>query len=138
MKITADTNLLLRLATEDDPAQARMARAVIERAELIAVPIPALCELVWVMRRGYRRTNGQIAEALRRLLAAPKVRTDRASAAAGLAALEAGGDFADGSIAAEGRRLGGTIFTSFDRQAVSLVKAAGGESQLLTSSSQGH
>ena len=138
MKITADTNLLLRVATEDDPAQARMARAIIARAELVAVPIPALCELVWVMRRGYRKTNGQISQALRCLLGAPKVRTDRASAAAGLTALDAGGDFADGCVAAEGRRLGGTIFTSFDRQAVAVVKAAGGEAQLLTSSSQGH
>lgn len=138
MKITADTNLLLRLATEDDLAQAQMARDLIERAELIAVPIPALCELVWVMRRGYRKTNGQISQALRRLLAAPKVRTDRACAAAGLAVLEAGGDFADGCVAAEGRRLGGAIFTSFDRQAVALVKAAGGEAQLLTSTTQGH
>lgn len=138
MKITADTNLLLRLATEDDPAQARMADAVTERAELVAVPTPALCELVWVLRRGYRRTDGQIAQALRRLLASPKIRTDRVSAEAGLAALDAGGDFADGCIAAEGRRLGGTVFTSFDRQAVALVKAAGSEAQLLTSSSQGH
>lgn len=138
MKITADTNLLVRLATEDDPVQARMADAVTERADLVAVPTPALCELVWVLRRGYRRTNGQIAEALRRLLASPKVRTDRVSAEAGLAALDAGGDFADGCIAAEGRRLGGAIFTSFDRQAVLRVKAAGGEAELLTSSSPSH
>lgn len=138
MKITADTNLLVRLATEDDPVQARMADAVTERADLVAVPMPALCELVWVLRRGYRRTNGQIAEALRRLLASPKVRTDRVSAEAGLAALDAGGDFADGCIAAEGRRLGGAIFTSFDRQAVLRVKAAGGEAELLTSSSPSH
>lgn len=138
MKITADTNLLVRLATEDDPVQARMADAVTERADLVAVPTPALCELVWVLRRGYRRTNGQIAEALRRLLASPKVRTDRVSAEAGLAALDAGGDFADGCIAAEGRRLGGAIFTSFDRQAVELVRAAGGEAELLTSSSPSH
>lgn len=138
MKITADTNLLVRLATEDDPVQARMADAVTERADLVAVPTPALCELVWVLRRGYRRTNGQIAEALRRLLASPKVRTDRVSAEAGLAALDAGGDFADGCLAAEGRRLGGAIFTSFDRQAVLRVKAAGGEAELLTSSSPSH
>ncbi len=47
--------------------------------------------------------------------------------------LEAGGDFADGVIAFEGRRLGGEIFASFDRTAVGLVTAQGGDTHLLGS-----
>ena len=46
--------------------------------------------------------------------------------------LEAGGDFADGVIAFDGRRLGGSVFTSFDRQAVELLAAMGAEAQLLS------
>ena len=45
---------------------------------------------------------------------------------------EAGGDFADGVIAFEGRRLGGSIFTSFDRRAIELVAGSGGETRLLS------
>jgi hypothetical protein len=46
---------------------------------------------------------------------------------AGLAILEAGGDFADGVIAFDGRRLGGAVFVSFDRRAVALIERSGGE-----------
>lgn len=45
--------------------------------------------------------------------------------------LAMGGDFADGVIAFEGRRLGGEIFASFDRKAVELVASAGGSAKLL-------
>jgi len=60
------------------------------------------------------------------------VRMDRPAVDAGLIVLEAGGDFADGVIAFEGRRLGGVVFTSFDRTAIELVAAAGGATHLLT------
>jgi predicted nucleic-acid-binding protein len=40
--------------------------------------------------------------------------------------LAAGGDFADGVIAFDGRRLGGDVFTSFDKKALELVAASGG------------
>ena len=39
---------------------------------------------------------------------------------------------ADAVIAFEGRRLGGSIFTSFDQEAIELVAAAGGKAQLLS------
>lgn len=45
--------------------------------------------------------------------------------------LEAGGDFADGAIAYEGRWLGGETFVSFDRKAVSLLMAQGQSARLL-------
>ena len=43
----------------------------------------------------------------------------------GLAALRAGGDFADGSIASQGERLGGPLLSSFDRRAVSVLRSRG-------------
>jgi predicted nucleic-acid-binding protein len=45
------------------------------------------------------------------------------AALAGLAMLEAGGDFADGVFAFEGELLGGQEFVSFDQQAVKRLKA---------------
>jgi predicted nucleic-acid-binding protein len=50
---------------------------------------------------------------------------------AGLAQLEAGGDFADAVIANEGQWLGGHIFMSFDRQAVALLQMRGVAAELL-------
>ncbi len=134
MNITADTNLLVRVAVFDDPVQASLGEALLERAESVAVPISALCEFVWVLRRGYRKGRSEIAMAVRELLEAGKVRTDRAAAEAGLRALEAGGDFADGCIAMQGRRMGGTTFASFDRQAAAIVEATGGEALLIQAS----
>ncbi len=45
--------------------------------------------------------------------------------------LEAGGDFADGVIAYEGKWLGGETFVSFDKQAVALLTAQGQSARLL-------
>jgi predicted nucleic-acid-binding protein len=54
-----------------------------------------------------------------------KVRLNCLTVEAGLAQLEAGGDFADGAIAHEGARLSGEEFTSFDRRAVARLQARG-------------
>jgi len=48
---------------------------------------------------------------------------NRPAAEAGLSLLEAGGDFADGVIAYEGRWLGADTFVSFDKKAVKLTEA---------------
>jgi predicted nucleic-acid-binding protein len=59
------------------------------------------------------------------------VELDRPAIEAGLEVLEAGGDFADGVIAYEGRWLGAEEFVSFDKKAVSLLKAQGKRARLL-------
>jgi predicted nucleic-acid-binding protein len=73
----------------------------------------------------------EIADALRRLLNGVNVAVNRPAAEAGLAALEAGGDFADGVIAYEGKWLGADVFVSFDKKAVKLVEAQGVSARLL-------
>jgi predicted nucleic-acid-binding protein len=131
VKINADTNVLVRLFTLDAPAQARIARDELKKADLVAVAVPALCELVWVLARGYRLDPATIAATLRTLAAAENVELDRGCVAAGIAALEAGGDFADGAIAHEGVWLGAEEFVSFDKQAVRVLNAAGVRARLL-------
>lgn len=123
MKFTLDTNVLVRLATQDDAAQAAQALQVLQQATLIAVPTPALCELVWVLLRGYRYTPVQVAHAVRTLLQVRQVVCNTPVVLAGLALLESGGDFADGVIAYEGELLGGQEFVTFDQQAAKLLKA---------------
>jgi predicted nucleic-acid-binding protein len=125
MKVTPDTNVLVRIVVGDDPKQARAAKAILAKAELIALTLPALCELVWVLTRGYKATSGEIADAVRRLIDGANVVVNRAAVAAGLELLNKGGDFADGVIAYEGRWLGGETFVSFDTDAVKLLAADG-------------
>lgn len=131
MNITADTNVLVRALVGDDPAQSAEASLVLREATTIAVPLPVLCELVWVLKRVYGFAVADIGAAIRSLLAAGTVRMDRTAVEAGLALLEAGGDFADGVIAHQGQWLGGEVFVSFDRQAVALLRDQGLATQLL-------
>lgn len=123
MKITADTNVLVRAMIGDDEEQSALAQAELAGAELVAVALPSLCELVWVLSQGYKIAADEIADAVRRLINAANVVVNRPAVEAGLALLDAGGDFADGVIAYEGRWLGGETFVSFDKKAVKLLTA---------------
>jgi predicted nucleic-acid-binding protein len=131
MKITADTNVLVRAVVADDKKQARAAARVLKEAELIAVALPSLCEFVWVLRRLYQFGQEDIIAALQALLNAENVAVNRPAVDAGLSMLKAGGDFADGLIAYEGAWLGGDTFVSFDKQAVSLLSDQGKRAKLL-------
>ena len=132
MKIAADTNVLARAVLQDDPQQGKAAAKLLEEATLIAVSLPSLCELVWILRRGAKLSKDDIAQTIRDLLVAAKVSMDRPAVEAGLAVLEAGGDFADGVIAHEGAWLGGETFVSFDRKAIDLLKLQGRQTLLLS------
>jgi predicted nucleic-acid-binding protein len=131
MKITADTNVLVRALTEDHAEQSKAAQLALGKAEIVALAIPTLCELVWVLR-SYKIGSGDIAAAIRRLLNGVNVVVNRPAAEAGLALLEAGGDFADGAIAYEGKWLGADTFVSFDKKAVALIETHGGSARLLS------
>ena len=131
MKVTVDTNVLVRAVVRDDPAQASVAAKVLTDADLIAVALPCLCEFVWVLRRVYDFQPSDAATAIRALLAAANVEVNRPAVEAGLSALEAGGDFADGVITYEGNWLGGKTFVSFDKKAVALLTAQGQSARLL-------
>jgi len=131
VKITVDTNVLVRAVVRDDLEQAKAAMRLLELAEVIAVPLPCLCEFVWVLRRVYRFGQDDIVRAIEALLDAGNVLVNRPAVDAGLGVLKAGGDFADGLIAYEGAWLGGETFVSFDKKAVALIAGQGQEAKLL-------
>jgi predicted nucleic-acid-binding protein len=133
MKITVDTNVLVRAVVRDDQRQARAAAKLLKEAELIAVSVPCLCEFVWVLRRVYNFGQQDISAALEALLNASNVAVNRPAVDAGLAVLHEGGDFANGLIVYEGDWLGGETFVSFDKKAVSLIVKQGQQAKLLTS-----
>jgi predicted nucleic-acid-binding protein len=126
LRITADTNILVRVLVEDDAEQTSAAQALLRDAELVAVPVTVLCELVWVLRRGYRLGTRRVVSILEAILDVERIVTDRPAAEAGLAVLRAGGDFADGVIAHQGLTLGGEVFASFDRDALKQWQTSGG------------
>lgn len=130
MRIAVDTNVLVRAVVQDDPSQAEIASKIV-KAEMLAVATSCLCEFVWVLRRVYGFRSSAIAATIRELLAAGNVEANRPAAEAGLAMLDAGGDFADGVIAYEGRWLGAETFVSFDAKAVELLNGLGESARVL-------
>ena len=131
MKIAVDTNVLVRAVVRDDAAQARVAAKILTDADLIAIALPCLCELVWVLRSVYGFSHADVASAIRALFAPANVEMNRPAVEAGLSMLDAGGDFADGVIAYEGNWLGGQTFVPFDKQVVTLLKGQGKSARLL-------
>jgi len=132
MRISVDTNILVRAAARDNLQQARAAANVLRNEESIVVPIVALCEFVWVMRKGFKMSAADVARSLRSLVESANVLTNGPAVEAGLAVLDKGGDFADGVISYEGSWLGAEEFVSFDKQAVSLLKSNGQKVRLLS------
>jgi predicted nucleic-acid-binding protein len=131
VRIAADTNVLVRAIVIDDTKQARAAQSMLKDAEVVAITPSALREFVWVLSSIYRIPKAEIARAVRQLIDGANVSTNRAAVEAGVAALVAGGDFADGVIAFEGASLGGDTFASFDKEAVALLKKQGQAALLL-------
>lgn len=131
MKITADTNVLLRLVLADNEAQSLAAVEAMEAASLVAVSVHSLCEMAWVLERLYIKSRPEIAAVIRGVIEAENVVANIPAVEAGLAILDSGGDFADGVIAFDGQWLGGETFVSFDKTAVKLLEGQGASTRLL-------
>ena len=132
MKIIADTDVLLRFVLADDERQQRVAGDALRSADVVAISVHALCELAWVMGRVYGASRVDIAAAIRLFTRLDNVALDLPIIEAGLAFLDAGGDFADGVIAQSGAWLGGELLVSFDKKAVKLARAQGWSARALS------
>jgi predicted nucleic-acid-binding protein len=93
--IAVDTNVLVRLVTNDDPAQA--SRAVrLFASEDVFVPKTVLLETEWVLRGAYGLDRALIADALERLVGTASVAVETPAAVRrALGWFRAGLDFAD-------------------------------------------
>jgi predicted nucleic-acid-binding protein len=132
LKISVDTNILVRSAVIDNSDQARAAAQALRDSEVVAISLSCLCEFFWVLSRVYRLEKRDISTALYKLIDAANVVVDRPAVEAGLKIFNAGGDFADGVIAYEGRWMGGETFVSFDKKAVALISKQGQPAVLLS------
>jgi len=65
---TVDTNILVRLLEQDDPAQTAAAEAYLRNGGPLWVPHVVLVETVWVLLSTFNRTKREILGALEALL----------------------------------------------------------------------
>ncbi|MCE2991808.1 MAG: type II toxin-antitoxin system VapC family toxin [Candidatus Jidaibacter sp.] len=72
--IGLDTNVLVRYFTQDDEAQAKLSKELIRRyagkAESLFINNIVICELIWVLERGYKYSRQQISSAIKLMLSA--------------------------------------------------------------------
>ena len=70
--IAVDTNLLLRLILDDDPAQSAIVERIHAKAGTggIFVNLVVLAEIAWVLKRGYKEQPDVILDMIEDLLAA--------------------------------------------------------------------
>jgi predicted nucleic-acid-binding protein len=111
--IAVDTNVLVRLLTNDDPQEAKRALRVMESDDIL-IPKTVLLETEWVLRHGYVISKEVIAQAFQDLLGLPNLKPEDPQAVTqALAWYEDGLDFADAlHLASSGRA---EKFATFDR-----------------------
>jgi predicted nucleic-acid-binding protein len=117
--IGVDTNLLVRVLTNDDPVQTRRAVKVLESDDLY-IPKSVLLETEWVLRHAYEIERSSIVKGFQKLLGLPNVSVeDPDSIYQAIAWYEDSFDFADALHLASSRRC--KSFATFDS---SLIKKA--------------
>ena len=118
--IGLDTNVLVRYIVRDDPRQTHAATDLIESScrpdSPGIVTLVVMCELVWVLERGYRYRRPDIARVLRGILAADDLSVERSELAwQALNEYERrAADFADYLIALCGREQKAEATWTFD------------------------
>ena len=91
-----DTNVLVRIITNDDKVQARRAAAMLRGADSVFVAKTVLLELEWVLRSAYGIERRQIVSALRGVLGIANAEIeDEAAVIQATEWFEKGMDFAD-------------------------------------------
>ena len=102
--IAVDTNLLVRVLTGDDPAQARRAVKILE-SDQILIPKTVILETEWVLRYAYEIETSRIIEGLKKLLGLPNISVeDPDTVTQAISWFEDGLDFADALHLASSKR----------------------------------
>ncbi len=117
--IAVDTNLLVRILTNDDPIQARRAVKIL-KSDDIYIPKTVLLETEWVLRHAYEIGRPNIINGFQKLLGLPNVSVeDPDSIYQAISWYENKFDFTDALHLASSRRC--ESFATFDS---SLIKKA--------------
>jgi predicted nucleic-acid-binding protein len=125
--IGLDTNILVRYLTQEDAAQSRKAREIIERRLTAESPgfvsVVVMVETVWVLERAYRFSSEQIVAAVEGILGADELAVENEQQVfSAIAAVKEGrGSFADALIAALAVQAGCSHVLTFDEKALRLA-----------------
>ena len=119
-----DTNVLARIITNDDHAQAARATAFLRAQERVFISKTVLLELAWVLRSAYRIGPTTIASALHKVLRVSNVEVeDEVTVTQALEWYAQGMDFADAlHVATAGRER---RFATFDNRLRRKVRQLG-------------
>jgi len=121
--IAVDTNVIVRLLTQDDPEQTACATSLFA-ANQIWIAKTVLLEVSWVLTSVYRLRSENVRKALENLVGLPNVQMeDEYSVASALALSAQGVDFAD-ALHLESRPQSAR-FASFDQAFVRRAQKAG-------------
>jgi predicted nucleic-acid-binding protein len=121
--LAVDTNIVVRLVTNDDSKQAKRA-AVLFSSTDIYVPITVLLETEWVLRYSYELKLDAILRSLRGVLGLPNVTVQSPNdVQRALILFENGMDFADALHLATSTPASG--FKTFDAKLVRRAQSAG-------------
>ena len=72
--IAVDTNVVVRLLTQDDAAQYRQSVKLFQTKDMIFIPTTVILETAWVLRTLYDFQPEAICTALRKVLGLPTCR----------------------------------------------------------------
>lgn len=121
--IGLDTNVIVRYLVQDDPKQAAVATQLFEDRLSAGNPgfisVVTLCEVVWVLKRGYKRPKEELCSVLRALLEAEELDIeDRDLVWRALARFRQGkADFSDYLIGERAKSAGAETTMTFDETA---------------------
>ena len=119
-----DTNILVRIITNDDRPQAARAAAFLREQDRVYIPKTVLLELEWVLRSAYQTGRNAIVSALRDLTNVFNVEVeDETAVRQAIEWYEKGLDFADGLHAASAGRE--CKFATFDNSLRRKVRRLG-------------
>src|SRR5665213_1641159 len=122
--LAIDTNVIVRLLTNDHAEQSEKARALIAR-EKVFVATTVLLETEWVLRYSYRYRAADVLDSLTAFIGLPNVvLEDSAVAANALGGMGVGTDFADALHLASAARC--DAFVSFDTRLAKAARELGG------------
>ncbi len=114
-----DTNILVRIVVNDDPAQSARAAEFLRQQDRVFLAKTVLLEVEWVLRSAYRLGRREILAILRGILAMGSVEVeDEAAVVQAMRWFEEGMDFADSlHVASAGTHRFATFDVALQRRA---------------------
>jgi predicted nucleic-acid-binding protein len=118
--VAVDTNIIVRLLTQDDESQYQKSLEVFQKQNIF-ISDTVILETEWVLRFAYKFKSVQICEALKKLFGLPNVHLNNANLVAqSLQWYEAGLDFADAFHLANSQDY--SKFYTFDEKFIKRAK----------------